>query len=880
MAVDVGSSLSQYEITELLGQGGMGKVFRARDKKLKREVAIKILPDEFSRDPARLDRFQREAEALASLSHTNIAAIHDLQESSGTTFLVLELVEGRGLDDLLKKHGPLALPDALDKAQQICAALEAAHGKGIVHRDLKPANIKIALDGTLKLLDFGLATMRADDDTAVDAHTATRSRINTTAGNVMGTPAYMAPEQVRGEEIDSRADIWAFGCVLFEMLTGIAPFRGATIADTFGSIVQSDPDWRLLPAAAPSAIRALLRQCLQKDRRRRLTHIADARIWIDDAIANPAVGEAATATGQTSLRRWWWIGWALAALTAAALGGVVTYDSSRPRAPELRVQLNTPPASDGFSLAFSPDGRQLVFPVAGGGRSQLWLRPLDALSAAPLAGTDGATFPFWSPNGASVGFYADGQLKRVDIVGGVPVVLMRAPLGRGATWNQNDIIVYAPSGTGPLFKIPATGGEPTAVTHVEAGHMSHRFPQFLPDGEHFIFFAAGSSPGIYVSALSGGAAKRLVNTEASGVVTESGFLFFVREGALFAQRFDFTALELRDQPIPVAEQVAVDSGAFLGGFTARSNVLAFRTGGAGGRRQLTWFDRTGKLVDAVGAPDTAVLTGTEMSADGRRVAVNRMLNGNLDIWLIEVMKGALSRLTFDPTLDAWPHWTPDGNQIVYSSNVKGNYNLYQRPATAGGDNRLLFDSDQAKIPQDVSPDGRYVIYASLDPVTAFDLWTLPLTEAGPPRVFLKTPFQESGAQYSPDGRWVAYHSNESGRFEVYAQPLDEQQGRIQVSTGGGGQPRWRDDGKEMFYVSLDSRIMAASVKSASTGHALEFSTPAPLFAVDITGGPILLNNTQHYWPSPDGLRFLINVSIDPTPPINLLYNWNPSTRPK
>ena len=873
MSIAVGSVLSQYEITALLGQGGMGTVYRARDKKLKRDVAIKVLSDEFARDPVRLERFQREAEALASLTHANIGAIHDLQEANDTTFLVLELVEGDTLDQLLKKRGPLRLDVTFTKAKQICAALDAAHRKGIVHRDLKPANIKVAPDGTLKLLDFGLATMR-DNPEAPSEIGATQSLVDTeTSGKVMGTPAYMAPEQVRGQAIDTRADVWAFGCVLYEMLTGIAPFRAATVADTFGAIVSRDPDWSLLPPATPAGVRALLRLCLQKDRERRLTGIGDAHIWIDDAVAHSAVeGGALPATRLWS--RVWWVT-ATMLVTGVALGAALTWSrSSRAASEELRVQINTPPASDGFMLSLSPDGRRIVFPVAGGGKAQLWLRALDSLSASPLAGTEGATFPFWSPDGASVGFFADGQLKRADIVGGVPVVLLRAPLGRGATWSSNGVILYAPSGTGPLYKIPATGGDSVAVTQVEPGHMSHRFPQFLPDGDHFIYFAAGSSPGIYAGSLSGGPAKRIVSTEASGVVTSTGYLFFVREGALFAQRFDLKTLELRDLPVPVAEQVAVDSGAFLGGFTAGSNVVAFRAGGAGGRRQLTWFDRTGKIVDTVGAPDTGVLTGTEVSADGRRVAVNRMLNGNLDIWLIEVTKGALSRLSFDPTLDAWPHWTPDATRIVYSSNVKGHYNLYERPVAGGGEGRLLVDSDQAKIPQDVAPDGNHVLYASLDPETGFDLWTVPLAGAPTPAVFLKTPFQEAGAQFSPDGRWVAYHSNESGRYEVYVQAIAEQQGRIQVSTAGGGQPRWRRDGKEIFYVSLDSHVMAASITTRPGSHGLEFGEPASLFAVDITGGPILLNNTAHYWPTPDGQRFLINVSIDPTPPINLLYNWH------
>jgi eukaryotic-like serine/threonine-protein kinase len=877
MSIAVGSVLGQYEITALLGEGGMGTVYRARDQKLKRDVAIKILPEKFARDPERLNLFRREAEALASLTHTNIGAIHDLQEANATTFLVLELVEGDTLARGLKSRGPLPIADALWKAQQICAALEAAHAKGMVHRDLKPSNIKIAPDGTLKLLDFGLATMRGEGELLADGEGATRSLLGTTGGSVMGTPPYMAPEQVRGEAVDARADIWAFGCVLYEMLTGIAPFRGATIADTFGAIVSSEPNWSLLPPSTPPGIRALLRQCLKKDRKRRLMSVTDAHIWIEDAVAHPAMDDRPLPVTRPSQRSWLIAATVLLAV-GALLGSALTwYRSSRAAPEELRVQINTPPASDGFMLSLSPDGRRIVFPVAGGGTTQLWLRALDSLSAAPLAGTDGATFPFWSPDGASVGFFANGQLKRADIVGGVPVVLLRAPLGRGATWNANGVILYAPSGTGPLYRVPATGGQPVAVTEVESGHMSHRFPQFLPDGDHFIYFAVGASPGIYAGSLAGGPSKRIVGTEASGVVTPTGYLFFVREGALFAQRFDFGALELRDQPVPVAEQVAVDSGAFLGGFTAGSNVVAFRTGGAGGRRQLTWFDRTGKIVDTVGAPDSSVLTGTEVSADGRRVAVNRMLNGNLDIWLIEVTKGALSRLTFDSTLDAWPHWTPDATRIVYSSNVKGHYNLYERPVAGGGEGRLLVDSEQAKIPQDVAPDGSQVLYSSLDPESGFDLWTVPLVGTPTPSVLLKTPFQESGAQFSPDGRWFAYHSNESGRYEVYVQAIAEQQGRVQVSTGGGGQPRWRRDGKEIFYVSLDSHVMAASITTRPGSHALEFGAPASLFAVDITAGPISLNNTAQYWPTPDGQRFLINVSIDPTPPINLLYNWNSGT---
>lgn len=878
MPVAVGTVLNNYELTGLLGQGGMGTVYRARDLKLKREVAIKILPDEFASDPDRLGRFQHEAEALAALTHANIAAIHDLQEAEDTTFLVLELVEGETLDELIAgARGPLPIDTTLSIAQQICSALEAAHDKGIVHRDLKPANIKIAPDGAVKLLDFGVASMLDTGSPSTLADTVTRGGTSL-VDLVVGTPSYMAPEQARGQPIDARADIWAFGCVLYQLLTGVKPFKGETIAATVGLVLAAEPDWTILPPSTSLAIRALLRQCLKKDRKHRLSHIADARIWIEDVLANPAAeGDAPIAAAAHP--KWMWAGWGVAAVAAVTLAGAVWQAASRPGPPQLSVHVNTQPTSDPAALAISADGRRIVFPVASRGTTTLFVRPLDALTSEPVPGTDGASFPFWSPTGASVAFFADGQLKRVDIGGGVPVVLGKAPLGRGGTWSDDGTIVYAPTGTGPLYRISASGGESEAVTEIESGQMSHRFPKFLPDGRHFLFFAAGTSPGLYVGSLDGGALKRVLSTEAAGTVTPSGFVFFLRQGALFAQRFDFAAHELRDQPVPVAEQVAVDSGAFLGGFTAASNVVAYRTGGAGGRRQLTWFTREGKAIASVGEPETSALTGVELSPDGRQVAANRLLNGNLDIWLIDVIKGALTRLSFDAALDAWPHWSADGTHILFSSNAKGTYDLYEKPSGSAQGDRLVFASDQAKIPQDVSPDGREILFASLDPVTGFDLLTVPIAGGQEARVFRKTPFQESGAQYSPDGRWIAYHSNESGRYEVYVQPADGRDSRIQVSTGGGAQPRWRRDGRELFYVSLDSNMTAAPVTPAPAGGQVDIGAAAPLFGVTIVGGPVLLNNTQQYAASPDGQRFLINVAIDPTPPINLLYNWRPPATP-
>ncbi|HTK29066.1 MAG TPA: protein kinase [Vicinamibacterales bacterium] len=872
MPLSRGSVLGQYEIAAFLGEGGMGTVYRARDRKLKRDVAIKVLPDEFAADPDRLARFQREAEALAALNHTNIGAIYDLQEAGDTTFLVLELVDGETLDDLIRKSGRLSIREAIDRSLQICAALEAAHDKGIVHRDLKPANIKIAPDGTLKLLDFGLATMR--QRRASHDHTHSITQLDAAADrSVSGTPEYMAPEQLRAEPVDRRVDVWAFGCVLYQMLTGAAPFRGATIAETFGLIVGGEPDWSRLGAGAPAGLRALLRQCLRKERKHRLAYIADVRVWLEDLVAHPEADDAAAvAPAPGPGARFWWAGWAAALVAAAGAAFVLSRRTPAAGVPEARVQVVTPTGSDPVEFALSPDGRRLVFPATARGKTQLWVRPLDSFTAQPIAGTDGASFPFWSPGGDAVAFFADGQLKRIELPGGVPVTLAKAPLGRGGTWSASGTIVFAPSGTGPLFKVAATSGDAVSLTTLEPAHMSHRFPQFLRDGEHFIFFAAGQSPGVYLGSIAGGAPRRLVATDLAGVITPSGYLLYLHEGTVFAQRFDERALALTGEPAPVAEQLAVDSGAFVGAMTAAGDSVAYRPAGAG-RRQLNWYDRTGKMIESTGAPDAGVLTGAEISPDGRHVAVNRMLNGNLDVWLVELSKGSLTRVTFQAPLDAWPHWT-DGTHILFSSNVKGTYNLYEKGA-AGGPDRLVLETPQAKIPQDVSPDGRTVLFASLDPQTGFDLWTAPMNGGEPPRVFLKTPFQESGGQFSPDGKWIAYYSNESGQYEVYVQPVDGgQDRRIQVSTGGGAQPRWRHDGRELFFVSLDSNMMAAGVKPSPNG-AIDIATPVALFPVNIVGGPILLNNTQQYGVSPDGQRFLVNVPIDTIPPINLLEHWKP-----
>src|SRR5438094_4103062 len=535
----------------------MGEVYRARDTKLKRDVAIKILPEEFSLDPERIARFHREARAIAALNHANIAAIHELGETRTTKFLVLELVEGDTLAQRIQR-GPLPVEEALTIARQIGEALEAAHEKGIIHRDLKPANIKITPQGKVKLLDFGLARIFEDESEDLDSSNSPTLVSATAGGGILGTAAYMSPEQARGQKADKQSDVWAFGCVLYEMLTGQQTFRGQTVTDILSSIIRSAPDWSAQPESTPVFVRSLLRRCLRKERSRRLRDIADARIEIEEA-GTPAEREPDRAKPQEKARRvsvtWFAAVIAIALALGAALVLVLYFNRATP--PEIRLEVSTPPTDDPFSFAISPDGRRLVFSASNEGKSQLWVRPLDSLAAKPLAGTDGATYPFWSPDSASVGFFADGKLKRIDIVGGAPQVLANAVAGRGGSWNREGTIVFAPSTTGPLLKVLATGGAAVAATRLETGQPSHRFPQFLPDGRHLIYFVQGASTrGVYAGSLDGGPSKRLVNADAAAVVSPSGFLLFPRETTLFAQAFDLERQELSGSPFPAAEQAA------------------------------------------------------------------------------------------------------------------------------------------------------------------------------------------------------------------------------------------------------------------------------------------------------------------------------------
>jgi eukaryotic-like serine/threonine-protein kinase len=883
MSIAIGSQLGSYEITALLGKGGMGEVYRARDTKLKREVAIKILPEEFLQDPDRVNRFQREAELLASLNHTNIAAIHDLQEGNGSRFLIMELVEGETLADRITR-GPLPLDDALSIARQICEALEAAHEKGIVHRDLKPANVKVLPDGKVKVLDFGLAKAFERSPAANPAMTnsPTLSMAATNAGLILGTASYMSPEQAKGKTVDRRTDIFALGCVLFEMLTGRRAFDGEDIPEILSRILQREPDWKLLPPSVPPKIRDLLRLCMEKDVRKRRSDAADVRIDIEHALSGSA---EIVSVPPSRTRERLWMGAAVAFLITMLVLTIPTVlyfrSSPAPDAPEIRTEINTPASSDPVSFALSPDGQQLVYVASGDGPSRLWLRSLMSTSAQPLAGTEGAAYPFWSPDSRSIGFFADGRLKRLDI-GGSPQALSTVGNIRGGSWNKEGIILVGRVNQG-LFRVSAAGGEAVPVTKLDR-QISHRFPYFLPDGRRFLFYSQGTpeTGGLYLGSLDSAEIKRVAAAaDTSAAYTPAGWLVWIRAGTLVAQHLDLERGELTGDPVVLVDPVTFDAGTFAGAFSvSATGLIAYRSGNAG-RHQLSWFDRSGKMLGAIGAPDESGLSAPRLSPDGRRVAVWRTVQNNSDVWLLDGAR--TSRFTFDAALDRYPVWSPDGSRIVFDSNRKGTRNFYVKPSSGASSEELFLETPQDKTGADWSADGRFFLYHAGDAQTTFDIWVMPLEGDHKPQVFLKTNFDERWGKFSPDGRWIAYMSNESGRFEVYVRPFvapapasakgGQAGGQWQVSTAGGIFPTWRPDGKELYYIGLNSQIMAAPV--VVTGTTLEPGTPVALFQTRIYGGGGENGQGRQYDVSRDG-RFLINTIVDEaTFPITLLQNWKP-----
>jgi serine/threonine protein kinase/Tol biopolymer transport system component len=889
MALAAGTKLGSYEVLSQIGAGGMGEVYQAHDTKLGRDVAIKVLPEAFAHDADRLSRFQREAKMLAALNHPNIATIHGLEQSGGTSYLVMELVSGDTLVECVQREGQLPVEEALAIAKQIAEALEAAHEKGIIHRDLKPANVKVTPEGKVKVLDFGLAKAFSGDPTNEDmSNSPTLSMAATMHGVILGTAAYMSPEQAKGKAVDKRTDIWAFGAVLYELLTAKQAFHGEDTSEILAAVIKTEPNWNLLPETTPPGIRKLLRRCLQKDKTLRLRDAGDALMEIHEALTTPTSAEQVAVQGKSPLRSIR-VAWSVAALVSLALLVVVVFGAleSLRRPPEETQAVRfsvSPPDMWTFSqtsvqgtgapnpLAVSPDGHRVAFLATNAdGKHLLWVRSLDALAAQALAGTDGAGRPFWSPDSRFLGFFADGKLKKVEVSGGPPITLCEAPNDRGGTWSQDGVIVFIGTYPGALQKVSASGGVPTAATTLSQGEIAHVRPIFLPDGRHFLYRAFNNTSQvegpIYLASLDSAERKLLLNSDSANIAYTQGHLLFLRERTLMAQPFDAQRLVLTSDAFPIAEQIQTQANPPSGVFSASGNgVLAYQTGTGAAGFQLAWFDRSGKQVSVLG--DRAEYSDLELSPDGKRASVNipDQAGKQRDIWFYDLGRGLRTRFTFGPADALTSIWSPDASRVIFNWRRKGHYDLYLKASSGAGTEEVLLEDNLEKYPLSWSPDGRFILYDSQG--TNYSLFVLPLSGDRKPFPFLKTQFNVASAQFSPDGRWVAYQSNESGRAEVYAAPFPGPGGKWQISTTGGVLPRWSHDGKEIFYIAPDNKLMAAAVDGK--GGSFEVGAVKQLFGTHAAAG-----GRNRYDVSADGQRFLINATPEEatSTPITIVLNW-------
>ncbi len=854
MSVTTGAHLGPYEIQDRLGVGGMGEVFRAHDTRLGRSVAIKVSAERFS------ERFEREARLIAALNHPNICTLYDV----GPDYLVMELVEGPTLADRLAE-GPMPLDEALVVARQIAEALRAAHEKGIVHRDLKPANIKLKQDGTVKVLDFGLATaVGAGPTGASTADSPTFTMGSTQIGTILGTAGYMAPEQARGRPVDKRADIWAFGVVLYEMLAGGKLFEADTVSDSLANILTKEPDFNRVPFQ----VRRLLRSCLQKDLRQRLSDIGDAMLLLDEP------PKTVTLAGRRSL--WLWLGPVLALATAIVLdvAGWLHWRATPAVQESLRFQIQPPEkvtlANTG-SFALSPDGRKLAFAGIDNGEQKLWIRSMDSLEAHALAGTNltGALPMFWSPDSRFVAFEGDNKLKKVDVSGGFPENICDLPARSdvvGGTWNRDNVILFGETGKG-IMRVSAGGGTPVPVTALDPARKErfHLYPTFLPDGDHFLYVGSvGEDTGVYAGSLDTKPERQnsnlLFKTGSSVSYVPSansgkGRILFVQDGSLYAQTFNPGRLAIEGEPVPIQQQVAVNPGLIFGMVSATGNDLVYRSS-AGEDLQLNWLDRSGRVLGTVGEADRYQFL--VLSRDGTRSAVGkRDAAGNLDIWLMDLNTGAATRFTFNPSNNNTPVWSPDGTRVIFYSNHGGMPGLYQKSTNGAGAESALLQNGAAGGVSDWSRDGRYVIFTN-----SATIWVLPLMGDHKPIPFLHSSFIQIGARLSPDSRWIAFPSKESGREEIYVESFTPAAdagsaattGKWLVSRDGGvGMIHWRQDGKELFYLAPDGSVMAVPVTPGPVFHA---GAPQRLFTVPT----VFMHSTA---PgnladvSPDGQKFLL-----------------------
>ena len=888
----IGKTVSHYKILDKLGEGGMGIVYKAQDLKLKREVAIKVLPEKFGQDWERLARFEREAKLLASLNHPNIAAIYGLEESEAVHYLVLELVDGKTLAEYVTTE-PLKVKEALGLCCQIAEALEAAHNKGIIHRDLKPGNIKITPDGKVKVLDFGLAKAfeTSDLEEASPLNFSKSPTITVDAsrsGVILGTAAYMSPEQARAKAIDKRTDIWAFGCVLYELLTGQQAFAGETTSDTIAAILEHDPDWENLPENLPSKIRTLLFRLLQKDARMRLHDIADARIEIEEVLTEESgpVQKDFSVPSYVYTRGWrrilpwglfcvaailvaiaFWSPWrSLTSLKKPITQFVISLPASRTLNPGIRP-----------AVTISPQGRSIVYVSVQDDRKQLYLREMDQLEAIPIPGTEDASGPFFSPDGEWIGFLSSGKLKKMSLSGGAPQTLCDATLGRGACWGPDDNIIFTSApGTG-LWRVSAKGGDPQVVTKldIENGELTHRWPQILPGAKAMLFTIRTSrnssfdDTSIAMFSFETGLQRILIEggTQASYVPT--GHLVFARAGTLHAVPFDFKRLQVTGPSIPVLEHVITDpaTGAAQFSFSENGSLVYIQGDPWIAERTILRTNHQGKIEPL--SEKHYPFQNPKYSPDGKKLAL-MIEAANDDVWIYDIVRDNFTRLTYEAGSNVVPIWTPDGQRVTYSSNRAGPYNLFCKPAFGSGAEEQLTSSEFIEFPSSWSPDGEVLIYSQNHPNTGLDIWMFPFKEENKPKKFIVTPYNEFAPIFSPEGKWIAYVSDESGQNEIYVQQFPGPGGKLQISVNGGSFPLWAPNGDKLFYIN-GNKMMSIEI---STDPEFEVSSPKQLFESDYlsTGANPSIPN---YDISPDGSHFVIIRSEQEKAPtrIHVILNW-------
>jgi serine/threonine protein kinase/Tol biopolymer transport system component len=891
MTIAAGTRLGAYEVLAQIGAGGMGEVYQAHDTKLGRDVAIKVLPEAFAHDPDRLSRFQREAKMLASLNHPNIATIHGLEQSGGTSYLVMELVPGETLQERVKREGAVPIEEALSIAKQIAEALEAAHEKGIVHRDLKPANVKVTPEGKVKVLDFGLAKAFAGDTASSNpAESPTLSAAATMQGTILGTAAYMSPEQARGKAVDKRTDIWAFGCVLYELLAGRQAFPGETTTEILAAVLREEPDWQALPASTPVKIRDLLRRCLQKDVNRRARDAGDVRIEIEEALAAPATAEAdRPAKGIRALGRRALILSLGTLLLVAVVSGFALWNLKPSPSPQpvSRVAITLPPGQQlagldsGPAVALSPDGTHLAYVARQGGTQQLYLRAMDSLESKPIPGTEGAVNPFFSPDGQWLAFFVGNKLKKVSVSGGAALTLGDAATPRGASWGSQGMIAFAPTTAGALWQVPDAGGTPQPLTRFEKGDASHRWPESLPGGKA-VLFAAGpsgitfSNAQVAVQLVGAGDRRNLIQAGTQPRYAPSGHLVYAQGGSLMAVPFDPQRLTATGAAVPMVEGVlqSPSTGAAQYSISTTGSLVYVLGGVQSAQSTLVWVNRNGAEQHVSALARAYVFP--RLSPDGRRIAVT-IVEQEAQVWLYDLSRETLTRLTFEGSVNQNSVWTPDGKRIAFASNKEGPLNIFWQLADGSGGLERLTTSDYTQAPVTWSPDGQLLGFGEVNPTMGRDIWVVRMGDpsAGSGQVrkaqpFLQTRFDEAVPRFSPDGRWLAYVSDESGHYEIYVQPYPGPGEKWQISTEGGTEPVWNPNGRELFYRSGD-KMMAVDI---ATHPSFTAGKPRMLFEGRYEPAPF---PNANYDVSPDGQRFLMpkpseQAQAAPTQ-INVVLNW-------